>query len=156
MTFRNKDQTPRPAPGTGAKRRQHEDFSFRCEHWGCRSHIPRFHCGQELILTFMTGWAKYRALQSQNPVCMVAHMKLLCPAASSASSVVWGCLRRSRITRKCVSLIAPRPILALFETGSHCVPNLPISCQWAWHSSPYPKGHLAYDKGHRALLPCSI
>lgn len=61
----------------------------------------------------MTGWAKYRALQSQNPVCIVAHMKLLCPAASSASSVVLGCLRKSRIRRTRVSLIAPILILAL-------------------------------------------
>lgn len=37
----------------------------------------------------MTGWAKYRALQSQNPVCTAAEMKLLCPAASSGSSVVF-------------------------------------------------------------------
>lgn len=64
-------------------------------------------------LTFMTGWAKYRALQSQNPVCIVAHMKLLCPAASSASSVVLGCLQKSRIRRKRISLIVSIPILAL-------------------------------------------
>lgn len=40
--------------------------------------------------TFMTGWAKYLALQSQNPVCTAAEMKLLCPTASSASSAVCG------------------------------------------------------------------
>lgn len=39
--------------------------------------------------TFMTGCAKYRALQSQKPVCIAAEMKLLCPAASSVSSVVF-------------------------------------------------------------------
>lgn len=38
----------------------------------------------------MTGWAKYLALQSQNPVCTAAEMKLLCPTASSASSAVCG------------------------------------------------------------------
>lgn len=41
-------------------------------------------------VTFMTGWAKYLALQSQNPVCTAAEMKLLCPTASSASSAVCG------------------------------------------------------------------
>lgn len=46
--------------------------------------------------TFMTGWAKYRALQSQKPVCIVAEMKLLCPAVSSGSSAVFRRLERGR------------------------------------------------------------
>lgn len=49
---------------------------------------PTLHPG-DVHTTFMTGWAKYRALQSQKPVCVVAETKLLCPAASSASSVVF-------------------------------------------------------------------
>lgn len=43
--------------------------------------------GLTLCSTFMTGWAKYRALQSQKPVCIVAEMKLLCPASSGSSAV---------------------------------------------------------------------
>lgn len=45
---------------------------------------------QPTRVTFMTGWAKYLALQSQKPVCTAAEMKLLCPTASSASSAVCG------------------------------------------------------------------
>lgn len=38
--------------------------------------------------TFMTGCAKYLALQSHSPVCMVALMKFRCPPGSSPSSAV--------------------------------------------------------------------
>lgn len=50
--------------------------------------------------TFMTGCAKYRALQSQKPVCIVAETKPLCPAASSGSSVVWALGKERRETRQ--------------------------------------------------------
>lgn len=52
------------------------------------------------MATFMTGWAKYRALQSQNPVCIVAEMKLLCPAVSSGSSVVFGAFGKKERRRQ--------------------------------------------------------
>lgn len=56
----------------------------------------------------MTGWAKYRALQSQKPVCIAAEMKPLCPAASSGSSVVFG--RWESSEEKRVSQVAPSSV----------------------------------------------
>lgn len=66
--------------------------------------------------TFMTGWAKYRALQSQKPVCIVAGTRLLCPAASSVSSAVCAGVGEGREKRD-TSHTLHTPLCAPERTG---------------------------------------
>jgi len=77
---------------------------------------------KEGSITFMTGWAKYFALQSQNPVCTVAEMKLLCPTVSSASSVV--CPEREHDVIPCPSHSHGQIVYTV-------IPRLPVAVPWA-------------------------